>query len=95
MPPRILGQGSHPPKTTGSVPFALLSRKGKHTKLDKIELPESSLIVIQTRQRISEEENARTEVKEQTMEKININQSQISEDKDENEVSDTKSNAES
>lgn len=48
----------------GSVAFALLSRKGKHTKLDKIELPAASKIVIQTRQRISEEASARTEIKE-------------------------------
>ena len=37
------------------IPFALLSRKGKYTKLDKVELPETSTIVVHTRQRILEE----------------------------------------
>jgi len=49
------------------IPFALLSRKGNRTKLDKIELPETSTVVIKTRQRISEEKAARNEIKEQTM----------------------------
>ena len=41
-PPKIM------PKA-GMISFALLSRKGKYTKLDKIELPELSSVVIQTR----------------------------------------------
>jgi hypothetical protein len=37
------------------IPFALLSRKGNRTKLDKIELPSTSSVVVKTRQRIFEE----------------------------------------
>ena len=51
----------------GMIPFALLSRKGNRTKLDKIQLPETSSVVVKTRQRISEEKAARNEIKEQTM----------------------------
>ena len=42
-------------------------------KFDKIELPESSSIVVQTRQRISEEQHARNEIKESTMQVVNNN----------------------
>jgi len=62
-PPKVLPRG-------GMMPFALLSRKGKYTKLDRVELPAASSIVAQTRQRILEEQSARSEVKEQTMQQI-------------------------
>jgi len=43
-PPKILKAGA-----PGMIPFALLSRKGNRNKLDKIELPEESSVVIKTR----------------------------------------------
>mmetsp|Transcript_9493 Transcript_9493/g.15979 ORF Transcript_9493/g.15979 Transcript_9493/m.15979 type:complete len:172 (-) Transcript_9493:108-623(-) len=54
----------------GMIPFALISRKGNRTKLDKIELPSSSQIVINAKQRIEEEKLAKFEIKEQTMQQI-------------------------
>jgi len=40
--PQILPKGA-------MIPFALLSRKGNKTKLDKVELPETSSIVVKAK----------------------------------------------
>ena len=66
-PPTILPKG-------GMIPFALLSRKGNKTKLDKVELPETSSIVVKAKQRITEEQAARDEIKEKTMLQIQLQQ---------------------
>ena len=54
----------------GMIPFALLSRKGKYTKVETISLPETSSLVINTRQRMLDELNARSEVKETTIQRM-------------------------
>ena len=67
----IIGFGQMPViAPSGTIPFALLSRKNNRTKIDKIELSSSNSIVIQTRQRIQEEQKARNEVKEQTLQQM-------------------------
>ena len=49
----IIGFGQLPViAPSGTIPFALLSRKNNRTKIDKIELAVNNSIVIQTRQRI-------------------------------------------
>ena len=67
----IIGFGQIPIiAPSGTIPFALLSRKNNRTKIDKIELPSNNSIVIQTRARIQEEVTARNEIKEQTLQRM-------------------------